>query len=159
MTVSFSSAAKAEVCKYVPTKRCCALAECFGILLYCNSFQFDSIKIITESREFAYILPKLFKKAFDLPFDSYPSLASVGKLVFAIEDPDKIRWIMEAYGFSMDTLALHVNLPVVEDECCRAAFLRGAFLAGGSVTDPGKGYHLEVSTTHQSVARETYSRD
>ena len=46
MTVSFASAAKAEVCKYLPTKRCCALAECFGILLYCNSFQFDGIRII-----------------------------------------------------------------------------------------------------------------
>ena len=35
------------------------------------------------------------------------------------------------------------------------SFLRGAFLAGGSVTDPGKGYHLELATTHQAVARET----
>ena len=34
------------------------------------------------------------------------------------------------------------------------AFLRGAFLAGGSVTDPAKGYHMEVTTTHKSVARE-----
>lgn len=155
MAVSFSASAKAEICRVPVHKQCCAMAQCFGVLLFANSFGSDGIRIITESREFAYILPKLFKKAFDMDFDSYPSLASVGKLVFAIEDPDKIRWIMEAYGFSMDTLALHVNLPVVEDECCRAAFLRGAFLAGGSVTDPGKGYHLEVSTTHQSVARET----
>ena len=155
MAVSFSASAKAEICRVPVHKQCCAMAQCFGVLLFANSFGSDGIRIITESREFAYILPKLFKKAFDMDFDSYPSLASVGKLVFAIEDPDKIRWIREAYGFSMDTLALHVNLPVVEDECCRAAFLRGAFLAGGSVTDPGKGYHLEVSTTHQSVARET----
>ena len=156
MTVSFSSAAKAEVCKYIPTKRCCALAECFGILLYCNSFQFDGIKIITESREFAYILPKLFKKAFDLPFDSYPSLASPGKLVFQIWEKEKIERIMAAFGFSReDTLSLHVNYPIVEEECCKASFLRGAFLAGGSVTDPEKGYHMELSTTHQSVARET----
>ena len=35
------------------------------------------------------------------------------------------------------------------------SFLRGAFLAGGSVTDPGKGYHMELATTHQCVARET----
>jgi DNA-binding protein WhiA len=153
--ISFSSAAKAEVCKYLPSKHCCALAECFGILLFCNSFQSDGIKIITESREFAYILPKLFKKAFDMDFDSYPSLASSGKLVFTIDEPDKIRWIMECYGFSPDTLSLHVNLPIVEEECCRAAFLRGAFLAGGSVTDPSKGYHLELTTTHMSVARET----
>ena len=156
MTISFSSAAKAEVCKNMPAKRCCALAECFGILLYCNSFQYDSIKIITESREFAYILPKLFKKAFDIPFDSYPSLASPGKLVFQIWDEEKIGSIMDAFGFSPeDTLSLHVNYPIVEEECCKAAFLRGAFLAGGSVTDPEKGYHMELSTTHQSVARET----
>ncbi|MEF2838706.1 MAG: DNA-binding protein WhiA [Oscillospiraceae bacterium] len=156
MTVSFSSAAKAEVCRYIPQKRCCAMAECFGILLYCNSFQYSGIKIITESREFAYILPKLFKKAFDIPFDSYPSLESPGKLVFQIWDPDKISGIMEAFGFSPeDTLSLHVNYPVVEEECCKTAFLRGAFLAGGSVTDPEKGYHMELSTTHQSVARET----
>ena len=154
--VSFSSAARSEVCKYIPQKHCCALAECFGILLYCNSFQHDGIKIITESREFAYILPKLFKKAFDLPFDSYPSLASPGKLVFQIWDPDKISVIMDAFGFSVaDTLSLHVNYPLVEEECCKASFLRGAFLAGGSVTDPEKGYHMELSTTHQSVARET----
>lgn len=156
MTVSFSSAAKAEVCKYMPSKRCCAVAECFGILLYCNSFQFDGVKIITESREFAYILPKLFKKAFDLSFDSYPSLAAPGKLVFQIWEEEKIERIMAAFGFSQeDTLSLHVNYPVVEEDCCKAAFLRGAFLAGGSVTDPEKGYHLELSTTHQSVARET----
>ena len=140
MTVSFSSAAKAEVCRYVPQKRCCAMAECFVILLYCNSFQQNGIKIITESREFAYILPKLFKKAFDLPFDSYPSLEAPGKLVFQIWDEEKIEVIMEAFGFTPeDTLALHVNYPIVEEECCKAAFLRGAFLAGGSVTDPGKG--------------------
>ena len=156
MAVSFSAAAKAEVCRNLPQKHCCALAECFGVLLYCNSFQSDNIKIITESREFACILPKLFKKAFDLSFDSYPSLAAPGKLVFQIWDMKKIAQIMDAFGFGVeDTLALHVNLPVVEEDCCKAAFLRGAFLAGGSVTDPGKGYHMEITTTHQSVARET----
>ena len=157
MALSFSAAAKAEVCRILPNKRCCALAECFGILLYCNSFTSDSIKIITESREFAYFLPKLFMKAFGLGFDSYPSLVAPGKLVFQIWEPEKIDVMMAAFGFdSRDTLALHVNLPVVEDDCCKAAFLRGAFLAGGSVTDPAKGYHLEITTTHQSVAPETY---
>ena len=156
MAVSFSASAKAEVCRIIPQRDCCALAECFGILLFCNCFGSDGIKIITESREFAYILPKLFKKAFEMDFDSYPSLAAPGKLVFQIWEEEKLRAIMESFGFSVeDTLSLHVNLPVVEEECCKAAFLRGAFLAGGSVTDPEKGYHMELSTTHQSVARET----
>ena len=156
MSISFSSAARAEICRELPHKHCCAKAQCFGILLFCNSFQDDGIKIITESREFACILPKLFKKAFDLDFDSYPSLASSGKLVFLIRDREKLSAIMEAFGFSAgDTLALHVNYPIVEEDCCKVSFLRGAYLAGGSVTDPGKGYHLELATTHQAVARET----
>ena len=157
MAISFSGTAKAEVCRVFPNRGCCALAECFGILLYCNSFTSDSIKIITESREFAQLLPTLFKKAFNVNFDIFPSMAAPGKLVFQIMDPDKIGHIMECCGFSPeDTVALHVNLPLVEDDCCKAAFLRGAFLAGGSVTDPGKGYHLEIATTHKSVAMETY---
>lgn len=158
MAVSFSASAKAEACRLIPQKHCCALAQCFGILLFCNSFHSEGIKIITESREFAYILPKLFKKAFDVTFDFFPSLEAPGKLVFQIQDPEKIEVIMDAFGFAVqDTLALHVNLPVVETDCCKAAFLRGAFLAGGSVTDPSKGYHMEITTTHQSVARETYA--
>lgn len=157
MAVSFSAAAKAEICRLLPQRQCCALAQCFGVLLYCNSFHADGIRIITESREFAYILPRLFKKAFDLNFDLFPSLESPGKLIFQIMDPDKIQFIMDSFGFSVvDTLALHVNLPIVEEDCCKAAFLRGAFLAGGSVTDPGKGYHMEITTTHQSVAKESY---
>ena len=158
MAISFSAAAKAEVCRIVPNKHCCALAECFGVLLFCNSFGDEGIRIITESREFAYILPKLFKKAFDVEFDFFPSLQSPGKLVFQILDPEKIERIMESCGFSRgSTLSLHLNLPMVEENCCKAAFLRGAFLAGGSVTDPEKGYHLELTTTHHAVSRETYT--
>ena len=157
MTMSFSGAAKAEICRAAVQDRCCALAECFGILLYCNSFSADGIRIITESREFAQRLPRIFRKAFSMSFDICPE-ETERKLVFQIRSEGKLKTVMEAYGFAPeDTLALHVNLAVVEEECCKAAFLRGAFLAGGSVTDPGKGYHLEITTTHQSVARETFA--
>ena len=158
MALSFSAAAKAEVCRNIPGKRCCALAECFGVLLFCNCFTGENIRIITESREFANLLPKLFQKAFYMDFDIQPEPDAAGKLNFQITDPDKIADIMEWYGFDPeDTLSMHINLAVIEEDCCKAAFLRGAFLAGGSVTDPSKGYHLELNTTHQSVAREGYS--
>ena len=158
MAISFSGNAKAEICRYTPAKHCCALAECFGILLFCNSFHADGIRIITESREFALLLPKLFKKAFSITFDQLPEGETQGKLNFQITGREKICQIMSAYGFDAnDTLSLHINLPVVEDDCCKAAFLKGAFLAGGSVTDPVKGYHIELTTTHGSVARECNS--
>ncbi len=158
MAISFSGNTKAEICRDFPQRHCCALAEAFGVLLFCNHFSRDGIRIITESREFAQRLPKLFKKAFSVSFDSVPEQEDSGKMVFQITDPVKIRTIMEKYGFHPnDTLSLHINLPVVEEDCCKAAFLGGAFLAGGSVTDPEKGYHLEITTTHQSVAREAYA--
>ena len=154
--MSFSAAAKGEICKILPQKHCCAVAQCFGILLFCNTFSAESVKIITESREFARLLPRLFKKAFNLTFDLLPDSEEDRKQVFGITDPQKIGCIMETYGFDpRDTLSLHVNLPIVEEECCRASFFRGAFLAGGSVTAPCKGYHMELSTIHQSVARES----
>ena len=49
---------------------------------------------------------------------------------------------------------LHINFGILEDECCRSAFLRGVFLAGGSVTDPAKRYHLELATSHAQASRE-----
>ena len=157
MAVSFSAGAKAEICRNIPQKHCCALAECFGVLLFCNTFTAQNIRIITESRDFAQNLPKLFKKAFNLDFDQVPNYDTAGKLNFQFTDPMKIHIIMDAFGFdARDTISVHINLPVVEEDCCKAAFLRGAFLSGGSVTDPGKGYHFELATTHQSVAREGY---
>lgn len=158
MERSFSAAAKAEVCRNIPAKNCCALAQCYGVVLFCNYFGADGLRIITESREFAQLLPKLFAKAFDIRFDLLPETDQTGKQVFQITDRRKLDRIMSAYGYELSgTLALHLNLAMVEENCCKTAFLRGAFLAGGSVTDPEKGYHLELTTTHQSVARETYT--
>lgn len=158
MAVSFSAGAKAEICRVLPTKPCCALSECFGILLFCNSFHSDGIRIITESREFARMLPKLFRKVFSLDFDTVPQENAAGKLVFSITDGKKIRRIMDRFGFDPgQTLSLHLNYSVLEESCCHKAFLRGAFLAGGSVTDPEKGYHLEIATTHAGVARQCFA--
>ena len=139
--MSFSGQVKSELCRTVPAQRCCALAQCFGILLYCNTFTGDGVRIVTESRELGELLPKLFRKAFGFSFDGMPEALGT-KRCFGIWDPGKLRTILEAYGFSReDTVALHVNLGVLEEDCCKIAFLRGAFLAGGSVTDPAKGYH------------------
>ena len=54
-------------------------------------------------------------------------------------------------------MTLHVNFGILEDDADRLSFLRGVFLAGGSVTDPAKRYHLELVTSHHKVSRETYA--
>ena len=156
--MSFSSDAKAELCRVRRDRSCCAVAECYGILLFCNTFSFSEIRIITASPEFAELLPKLFKKAFGISFDVLPSEGVSGKRTFLITDSNKISAIFSRFGLGMSySLNHHVNLAVLEEDCCRHSFIRGAFLAGGSVTDPEKHFHLELSTSHKAVSRETYS--
>ena len=151
-TTSFSALVKAELCRAPLNRRCCAQAEAYGVLLYCNTFRGDEIKIMTESEPFAQRLPALFKKAFKVTFDRLPDGA--GKYIFTIRDPKKLAAILQVYGGAATDVALHINFAVVEEDCCRASFFRGAFLAGGSVTDPRKGYHLELATSHRGVSRE-----
>ena len=152
--MSFCSKAKAELCKIPISKTCCAVAESYGVLLFCNTFSPTSIRIVTESRDFAQRLPKLFQKAFSLKFDQMPETEQ-GKQIFSMDDPRKIHRIYDVFGLeAATTVALQVNLGILEEDCCRVAFLRGAFMAGGSVTDPEKRYHLELATSHLRVSRE-----
>ena len=152
--MSFCSKAKAELCKIPISKTCCAVAESYGVLLFCNAFSPTSIRIVTESRDFAQRLPKLFQKAFSLKFDQTPETEQ-GKQIFSMDDPRKIHRIYDVFGLeAATTVALQVNLGILEEDCCRVAFLRGAFMAGGSVTDPEKRYHLELATSHLRVSRE-----
>ena len=153
---SFAYKVKSELCRPHVQRSCCARAEAYGVLLYCNTFNTQEIRIITENPDFAARLPRLFKRAFDLRFDRVPEESgSHGKLVFQISDPEKLDLIVNQLGYDLrQNLVLHVNFGILEDDCCRTAFLRGAFLAGGSVTDPEKRYHLELTTSHAQASRE-----
>lgn len=155
MLVTFSAQVKQELCRQPMSRRCCAQAEAYGILLYCNTFHARQVRIITESPQFKQRLPQLFRKAFRMEFDVIPP-AGEGKGSFLLEDPDKLRTVFDTFGLERDSsISLHINFAHLEEEHCQAAFFRGAFLAGGSVTDPGKSYHLELATSHAAVGRES----
>ena len=153
--MSFSYDTKNELCKLPVQKLCCARAEAYGILLYCNTFSSTEVRIITENPNFAARLPKLFQRAFSLRFDRMPEPGMPGKLVFQITDRKKLDRIINALGYDpRQNLVLHINFGLLEEECCRASFLRGTFFAGGSLTDPQKRYHLELNTSHLQASRE-----
>ena len=157
--MSFSSDVKEELCKTPVRDKCCAAAEAYGILLYGNAFNFRAIRIITGNAGFAKRIPQLFRFAFDIEFDITPQASSGNeKLVFVISDRAKISSVFDAFGYDINrTLTHHINIGVLESPCCKKSFVRGAFLAGGSITDPNKRYHLEFVTDHMSVSRETFS--
>ncbi len=156
--MSFSAETKAELCRDPMSKRSGAIAEAYGVLLYCNLFTANEIRVVTSSVEFAERLPKLFKRAFGLGFDPSPAVETKGKKTFSITDQEAIGQIFAAYGYEAESiLAHHINLGVLEDSGCKAAFLRGAFLAGGSISNPEKSYHMELVTDHYNVSREIFS--
>lgn len=153
--MSFSFDTKNELCKLPVQRRCCAQAEAYGVLLYCHTFSSSEVRIITENPNLAARLPKLFLRAFDLRFDRLPDGRETGKMVFQIISQEKLDHIIDLLGYDpRQSLALHINFAMVEEECCRAAFLRGCFFAGGSITDPSKRYHLELTSSHLQASRE-----
>jgi DNA-binding protein WhiA len=154
--MSFSGDTKAELCRIRIQRPCCARAEACGVLLYCNQFSAQAIRIVTESTGFAKRLPILFRKAFQVSFDEIISSAAFGgKQMFLITNPEKLSHIWELCGAGIGGgIAHHINFAFFEEEHCQLSFLRGAFLSGGSATDPQKGYHLELVTSHYYVSRE-----
>ena len=156
MEKTFAQKVKTELCQPRVERKCCAVAEAYGVLLYAHSFSAKQIRITTASDEFAARLPHLMRRAFGIDFDEPESARGV-KHCFRVEDPAKLRAVFDVVGNDMKSPSLHINFGVLEETCCKASFIRGAFLAGGSVTDPSKRYHLELATSHYSVSREAYS--
>ena len=152
--MSFSGEVKQELCRVPLDRPCCARAEAYGVLLCCNTFTPGEVRVVTESGSFAGRLPGLMERAFGVAFDRLPA-PEEQKRIFQISDPAKLHRIVEALGYDpRQSPVLHINFGLLEEDCCRSAFLRGAFLAGGSVTEPSKRYHLELVTGHAQASRE-----
>ena len=101
--MSFSSNAKAELCRIPVHRRCCALAECYGILLYSNTFRKELIRIVTENGEFAARLPMKYKlhgkerkKILKMAFPEFitPELAARPKRGFGVPIA---AWLRESW--------------------------------------------------------------
>ena len=141
MELSFAARAKAELCRVKTTKKCCAAAECYGALLYCNSFTSREIRVITGSAEFAERLPRLFRRAFGFGFDVLPApdTRPGARRTLLIEDRDKLAGVFRAFGMEPDdTLTLHINLGVLEKRLLQGE-LRARGLSRGREHDrPGQ---------------------
>ena len=150
---SFSARAKDEMCKKLPQRDCCAQAELYGVLLFSRVFSKREIRMVTEHEKFAERLTALCRRVCGVTPASSVS-ERTGK------------YTVEAAGSAAERLfshfgheeglspAIHLNNALVEEDHCRDAFIRGMFLAAGSVSDPEKNYHLELVTRHFNLSRE-----
>lgn len=155
--MSFSSEVKEELARQLPKSRHCQLAET-GAILGCAGRMEGSgdeceLVIHTENITLAKKYFSLLKKT----FAANPSLV-VGQSQYlnkskicsvVVKDPVEIQKILTAVKWMDAEGAFHareelVDPVLIKNACCRRAFLRGAFLASGSMSDPEKSYHFEI---------------
>ena len=92
MEKTFAQKVKSELCEPRVERKCCAVAEAYGVLLYCRSFSPREIRISTACAEFAGRLPHLFKKAFGVGCDRRPG-GGGAKGSCAVSGSDEIKVI------------------------------------------------------------------
>lgn len=152
--MSFSSDVKSEIAKMAGEEitECCQMAEDYGLLLFGRSFAPSSVSILTEQE----IVAQKYAAAVLRVTASEPVLlrSKSGKYTVSVHEPSQRRTLLAAFGHDGKELGLRVNYANFADDCCRAAFIRGVFLACGTVTSPEKEYHLEFSVPYKNLSRD-----
>lgn len=147
--MSFSSEVKEELSRHLPTARHCQIAETAAILSLCGqiSEKDGTIRIQTEN---AYVARKYFtllKKTFNIEAELAVKLnQKENTYLIRANDREETCQILQAVKLHETDRQLTMPIPavVVQRQCCKRAFLRGAFLASGSISDPNRFYHLEI---------------
>ncbi|MBQ8028689.1 MAG: DNA-binding protein WhiA [Clostridia bacterium] len=149
--MSFSSDVKQELTAIKDIPSCCLHAMTYGMLLFGRAFNSRNISIMTEHECVAQMYCSLINK--DIGVSVKINQSSAGKYSINIENKETINKILSSFSVNGNESVTRINrgnlLNEHEDDsleilnCCNSAFLRGAFLSCGTITDPNKGYHLE----------------
>ncbi|WP_283608721.1 DNA-binding protein WhiA [Faecalispora anaeroviscerum] len=153
--MSFSYDAKSELCRIEPEQDCCEKAECYGLLLCAKSFSPLAVSLVTEH-------PMVARRAAQFTAQITGAIVDVrtavsyrrSSYVLTVQEESQRRQVLSVFGHSGNEISLRVNLANLENECCKAAFLRGVFLSCGTVTDPNKDYHLELILPYMNLAKD-----
>lgn len=157
--MSFSSEVKEELSGRYSKSRHCNIAEIAAIMSMCGHIvvsQFDryAIRISTENlpvaRKYFTLLKKTFNIDTEISIRYHAYIKKARTYTIVVKDhEDALRLIqavklMDENGELGEKLSVTNQLILMKD-CCKKAYLRGAFLAAGSITDPNRFYHFEIS--------------
>ena len=164
--MSFSGMVKEELSRQIGTARHCRIAELAALIGFCGRLehfpQGEKLKLQTENETVARKCFTLLQKTFNIEKEisvrENSHLKRVKVYVLEISDPEEIREILQATKLIADsklcdTLILQ-DMLVVQQSCCKRAYIRGAFLASGSISDPEKGYHFEIVYPDERKAQQ-----
>lgn len=151
--MSFSGTVKEELSRQISTARHCRIAETAALLSLCGRFTADgALRMQTENsaviRKYFTLVQKTFNIETEIAVRENRQMKKGHIYYVEIKDDALIRTVLLGTKLSREqnsggTLVLNNSL-LTQQTCCKRAFIRGAFLVSGSISDPEKGYHFEI---------------
>jgi len=165
--MSFSAEVKEELSRQYGSDRHCLVAELTAIITLCGRIQITErndyrLWIHTENFSVARKFFTLLKKTFNIESEVSVRKGQNYMYTVLVKNREQAAKVLQAAklldeaGDIREDLSLVSNL-VVQNYCCKRAFLRGAFLATGSISDPEKGYHYEIVAQTEEKAEQLKS--
>ena len=156
--MSFSSDVKKELAGLLPEKTCCRAAEAYGLLQMGHAFTGGSISLQTENDAVAGLYTRLVPEICGIPPLTAAAPPEMEKrkayYIVTVEEEAQRRRVLERFGHTAGEVTVRLNRANLECDDCAAAYLRGAFLSCGAVTDPKADDHMEFSVPTHNLSRD-----
>ena len=149
--MSFSSDVKTELSE-IRLPECCKMPVCYGFLLFSRSFSVNGIKMQTETKAVALLFKKLIKQVYSV--DCYLEESTGKKTVYRLNvssEADRLK-LLASVDFGI--YEGKINREVFLRDCCKAGFIRGAFLACGQISNPEKSCRVDFLIRDEIKAKE-----
>ncbi|MCR3921365.1 MAG: DNA-binding protein WhiA [Firmicutes bacterium] len=164
--MTYALQAKNELARREESQACCRVAELTAFMRLSGNIQISQqrfiLQVVTSNPAIARRIFTLFKQIFNLNSELLVRrkirLRKNNVYLIRISEAAQVQEVLTRLGLMEDGVLTQVMSKAVrKKKCCRRAYLRGAFLAAGSVTNPENSYHLEIFTDYQQQAADLVS--
>ncbi|ANS76273.1 sporulation regulator WhiA [Paenibacillus yonginensis] len=155
--MSFAAQTKKEL-TMVEADSCCEQAELSALIRMNGAVSVSNKKVIldisTENAAIARRIYSLIKKHFDVHTELLvrKKMRLKKNNVYIVRIPARVQEILKELKIVSEGFMFmdEIHPELIQNDCCKGAYLRGAFLAGGSVNNPeGSSYHLEIASMYE----------
>ena len=166
--MSFASETKNELSRIIPEKKCCQLADIAGFMRIGGSIGLAGmgrfkISMSTPNlavvRHYKQLIKEYFSVDVSIEMGQGSGIEKNNLYTITLGPEENSEQILREVGIlmvreGMNSISDEIYDGIIRTKCCRKSFLRGAFLAAGTVSNPEKGYHYEIFTSSERIAKD-----
>ena len=161
--MSFSGMVKEELSRQISSARHCRIAEIAALLSANGKLTEEGhLKLQMENdaviRKYFTLLRKTFNIETEISIRESSNQKKGQVYYVELSDDKQVQEVLQGTKLVLDSsdggMLFSCNSLVTQQNCCKRAFIRGAFLASGSISDPRKGYHFEIVCADERKAQQ-----